>query len=77
MRRAAAQMRSDWEADEDGPFAMAPFFNAVADWLDDAAETADLIVPGGGLGPSHWTMHGHIGLQKARTVARAYLGESE
>ena len=52
------------------------FAGLVADWLDDAAENAALLAPGGELGPEYRTMLVAVAEQKALKVARHELGEA-
>ena len=47
---------------------------AVADWLDNAAEDAEMQAPDGDL-RSQWDMRIHIATRFALGVANAYIGE--
>lgn len=47
----------------------------VADMLDDAAENAELLAPGGDLGPGYSNVMVRFALDKATDLARRILGE--
>ncbi|MEV7962390.1 hypothetical protein [Oerskovia paurometabola] len=80
LRRAAAAVRGQDPAIrvvaraefQDGDLDFGEF---VAAMLDDAAENAELLAPGGDLGPEHSNIMVRVAIHKAAVLARRILGE--